>query len=253
MIDLHCHVLPGVDDGPGDPREALALARAAAAGGVRVLAATPHCRADHPDVRPIELAGRCRALNSLLLDDGIAVDVVPGGECDLAWAEAATDEELALVSLEQRGTDLLVETPYGELSPDFEERLLALAGRGPRVLLAHPERSESLRAEPRRVAGLVDDGVLVQVTARSMLPGDDSPPASAARELLGTGVAHVLASDAHGAGGPAPQDLAAGVAAARDLAGARADWMASDVPAAILAGEPLPPPPDGVGGPEQGA
>lgn len=245
MIDLHCHVLPGVDDGPADAREALALARAALDGGVRVLAATPHCRADHPDVRPAELAERCRALNSLLVDDGVAVDVVPGGECDLDWAEAAGDDELALVSLAQRGTDLLVETPYGELTADFEERLLALAARGLRLLLAHPERSEALRAEPGRVAWLVEEGVLIQVTARSMLPDDDSPPARAGRELVDRGLVHVLASDAHAAGWPAPQDLAAGVAAARELAGARADWMATDAAAAILAGEPLPAPPAG--------
>lgn len=66
MIDLHSHVLPGIDDGTANVSEALELAAAAAAGGTRVLAATPHLRADHPGVRPGELAGRCRELNGPL-------------------------------------------------------------------------------------------------------------------------------------------------------------------------------------------
>ena len=66
MIDLHCHVLPGIDDGPRTVDEALALCKAVAADGVQVVAATPHLRHDHPAVRPDELAHRCEELNQLL-------------------------------------------------------------------------------------------------------------------------------------------------------------------------------------------
>ena len=241
MIDLHSHVLPGIDDGAANVAEALELAAAAASGGVRVLAATPHVRASHPGVIPGELAGRCRELNTRLAEAGVALEVCPGGELDLDRGTAASDEELRLVSYGGRGTDLLVETPYGALPDDFEERVLALAARGFRLLLAHPERSEALQRDPARVAGLVGQGVLVQLTARSLVASAvPSAVQEAAVALVTKGLAHVLASDAHVATGRAPPDLARGVAVASALVGPRAQWMASAAPAAILAGEPLP-------------
>jgi protein-tyrosine phosphatase len=240
MIDLHSHVLPGIDDGAADVSDALELAAAAASGGVTALAATPHVRADHPGVIPGELARRCRELNAQLAEAGVGLEVCQGGELDLERATAASDEELRLVSYCGKGTDLLVETPYGSLPDDFEERVLALARRGFRLLLAHPERSEALQRDPARVAGLVEQGVLVQLTARSLVPSSvPSAVHEAAVAFVSEGVAHVLASDAHHASGHAPPDLARGVAAASALVGRRAQWMASDAPAAILAGEPL--------------
>ena len=244
MIDLHSHVLPGIDDGAPDLDASLALTRAAADGGVRILAATPHLRSDHPTVRPEELAGRCAELNARLEDEEISLEVVPGGEVDLEWASGASEEHLRLASYRQRGDYLLVETPYDELDGGFEDRLAALRDRGFRLLLAHPERSQELREDPARVAALVGAGVLVQVTARN-LAGDDSSPSRAAALLVREGLAHVLASDAHGADGPAPPDLALGVAGARGLVGERAGWMVEAVPAAVLAGEDPPPPPGG--------
>ena len=240
MIDLHSHVLPGIDDGAADLSDALELAGAAASGGVEVLAATPHLRGDHPGVKPEELSDRCRELNSRVAEKGLALEICQGGELDLDWAEAASDEQLRRVSFGGKGSDLLLETPYGALPDDFEQRVLALAGRGYRILLAHPERSEAFLNDPARIATLVHEGVLVQLTARSIVPGAaEGPVCELAVALVSDGLAHVLASDAHAATGPAPPDLARGVACASALAGPRARWMVSDAPAAILAGEPL--------------
>ena len=244
MIDLHSHVLPGIDDGAPDLDAAVELARAAAGGGTTVLAATPHARADHPGVRPAELAGRCEALNDALRGAAVALEVVPGGEVDVGWARRASEDDLRLVSYGQRGTDLLVESPYGPLSSADEQHLDDLAGDGFRVLLAHPERNPTFREEPDRLRDLVGRGFLVQLTARAVARGRDTSGApSMAVRLLEEGLAHVLASDTHGATGPAPPDLAAGYAAAAEIVGARAGWMVRDAPAAILAGEPLPAPP----------
>ncbi|HWC28082.1 MAG TPA: CpsB/CapC family capsule biosynthesis tyrosine phosphatase [Solirubrobacteraceae bacterium] len=242
LVDLHSHVLPGIDDGAPDLGAALELARVAAAGGVAVLAATPHVRGDHPGVRPSELGERCRALNERLREAAIGVEVVAGGEVDLTWSRGASDEELALVSYRQRGSDLLVETPYGPLDGSFERDLDALRGRGYRILLAHPERSRDLRDDRRRLERLVDEGVLVQLTARTLVP-DDSEQHRFAVGLIGGGLAHVLASDAHAATGAAPPDLASGLDAVHVIAGRRARWMAAEAPAAILAGAQLPPAP----------
>ena len=92
MIDLHSHLLPGIDDGAPDLERALDLARAAAGQGTRVLAATPHLRADFPDVRPDELAERCDEVRAAIDDAGIELEVVQGGEAGVMWAVNASDE-----------------------------------------------------------------------------------------------------------------------------------------------------------------
>ena len=244
MIDLHSHVLPGIDDGAPTLEASVALGRAAAERGTTVLAATPHLRSDHPRVRPAELAGRCEAVNEALGEAGVALRVVAGGELDLDWASRASDDDLRLVSYAQRGGDLLVESPYGPVSSRHLQILRDLAERGFRVLIAHPERNPTFTADTGRLRGLVDEGFLLQVTARALVPRDRSSRSHrVAVELVTEGLAHVLASDAHRAGAPAPPDLADGCAAAAELVGPRADWMVDAAPAAVLAGEPLPPTP----------
>jgi len=241
VIDLHTHVLPGVDDGPDDLAGSVAVAEVAAHGGIRTLVATPHLRADHPGVRPAELAGRARDLSEHLRARGLPVEVLPGAELDLEAAAGLADEELVLATLAGNGSDLLVETPYGPLADDFSERVMELAGRGFRLTLAHPERSVTFQEGPAAVGALVERGVLVQLTARS-LSGRRNAGATTARTLLEHGWAHVLASDAH-AIDRRPPDLGAALShAAELLPHARAElvWMVTAAPRAILDGRPLP-------------
>jgi protein-tyrosine phosphatase len=241
VIDLHTHVLPAIDDGPADMAGSVAVAEVAAHGGIRTLVATPHLRADHPGVRPRELAGRVADLGRRLHEHGLPVEVLSGAEVDLDAAAALSDEELALATLAANGRDLLVETPYGPLPEDFAARLLALAGRGFRLTLAHPERNPTFQSDPARVGTLVEQGLLVQLTARSVA-GRRTPAAATARTLLGHGWAHVLASDAH-AVDRRPPDLGSALRHAGDaLPDLRAElhWMVTDAPRAILEGRPLP-------------
>jgi protein-tyrosine phosphatase len=244
VIDLHCHILPGIDDGPEAIDGSLLLAAAQVADGVEVVAATPHLREDHPTVRAEELAGRCADTEAALRADGSALSVVPAAEVDLALSLELPDEELRLGTYGQRGTDVLVETPYGPLTASFEQLLFdRFMAKGLRVLLAHPERSPTFQENPARLADLVRKGVLTQVTAASLARGDKrSRSGKAAHALVKEGLAHVIASDSHGAHiDRAP--LSAGVAAANRIAPGWGDWMTTDAPAAILAGERLPDPP----------
>ena len=245
MIDLHSHLLPGIDDGPADLDHSLQLAEAAAAQGTRVLAATPHLRADFPDVRPEELEGRCDEIRAAIRDRGIELEVVQGGEVGVQWGVHASDEELRAGSYGGSGRDLLVETPYGALTDGFEQLLLSLKGRGYRLLLAHPENNTHFQRDPDRLRELVRLGVLLQVTARSLIrPDRKKGPRALAELLVSEGVAHVLASDAHSGHELRPPALGAGAEAAAALVGeARARWMVEDAPAAVLAGTALPEPP----------
>jgi protein-tyrosine phosphatase len=244
VIDLHVHILPGIDDGPPDLSQSLRLGRAAVDDGIQIVAATPHLREDHPRVRPGELARRCADLNAALAGAEIALEVVPGGELDVLWALDATPEQLRQVSFGQRGTDVLLETPYGAIAPSFDAAIEHLISLGYRVLLAHPERNRTFQQAPGRLAALVRRGVLIQVTAGSVASREaKSRSRDLAWRLIENGFAHVIASDSHSATTFRPPDLSAAVAQLSSQNPALAQWLVIDSPLAILAGNPLPPAP----------
>jgi protein-tyrosine phosphatase len=244
FVDIHTHVLPGIDDGPPALDGAVEMARAAMATGTRTIAATPHLRADFPDVKVRELEERCRVLRARLSEEDVQVELVTGGEASLVWALEATDAEIELGSYGQRGTDLLIETP-GDVT-NIEPLIYQLRARGFRVTLAHPERSARFQRDPRSLWSLSEQGVLLQVNAGALLAPRRDPVRRLAEHLCRDGLAHVLASDGHRATSWRPVGtLAAGVQAATALVGsARAQWMASGAPAAVISGADLPTPPE---------
>ena len=243
MIDLHSHVLPGLDDGPDLMEESIDFVRAAAKQGTTVLAATPHLRDDYPDIEVESLAGDVTRLNEQI-PRGVDLEVVPAAEVDVFWAQRASDEQLRLASFEQRGSDILVETPYGAVPPGFEDLLFRISMRGYRILLAHPERNQSFQREPERLRTMVQRGILLQITVPSLLRKDRaSRSRKLAIELVREGLAHNLASDSHSGGTFRPPALAEGVKALDDVAPAYAEWLVTEAPASILDGSPLPPAP----------
>jgi protein-tyrosine phosphatase len=159
VVDLHCHLLPGVDDGPQDMEAAIELARAAAADGVETAAATLTSGPTTPWVVPSELAERCGELGERLSAERLGLELVPGGEVDLLWALEASDNELCLCSYGQRGADLLVETPYAPLLPHLRGDAVPAHVEGHRILLAQAERNPTFQSDPDRLAALVDRGM----------------------------------------------------------------------------------------------
>jgi len=240
VIDLHAHVLPGVDDGPPSMDESLALLQAAAIAVTRVIAATPHLRRDFPKVRVEDIAQSCLRLQQRMPVEW-ELQVVSGGEVDLGWAMAATKEQLRMASYRGSGTDLLVETPYGTSPRVFEPPIMRLMDQGYRVVLAHPELNTFLQESAAALEALVERGVLVQITGASLLAGRRARRSRLARHLVKHGYAHVIASDAHSAGPRRPPGLGAAVELARSIAPERAEWLVTSAPAAILSGRPLPP------------
>jgi len=246
VVDLHSHILPGIDDGPADMEGAVALARAAVEDGTKVLAATPHVREDHPGVRLDELVERCARVNEVLAENEVPLVVVVGAEVDVLWTHDASDEELRLATYGQSGTDMLLETPYGLLPPGFEDWVFSGPSvAGIRVMLAHPERNLGFQQSPERLVEMVERGVLVQVTAGSLAGRRKTESRKLARWLVSQGLAHVIASDAHRATEFRPPLMSVGVdAVTSEVGSARAEWMADAAPRAVLAGEPLPPMPE---------
>jgi len=243
-VDIHAHVLYGIDDGPVDRADAEAMLRTAAQSGTAAIVATPHLRSDFPDVHVEELAARADELRAWIAEQGLEIELINGGEVGLVWALDAGDEALRLASYRQRGGDLLIETPNASVG--LEALLYQVRTRGFRVTLAHPERSRGFQRDPAALEALVERGILLQVNADAVL-GDPkrSPTAKLAQQLCVDGLAHALASDSHRASQWRPVNvMPQAVAAVAELVGAeRAEWMAVDAPAAIVAGRPLPEPP----------
>src|SRR5262249_51118466 len=137
VIDLHSHILPGLDDGARTPADSLALARAAAAVGVTKIAATPHVRDDFP-TSPAPIEAELAALRERLVAEGSSVNVVAGGELALDRVERLTPEDVSRFALGGSGRYLLVEFPYYGWPFTLENQLRRLRGQGFLPVLAHP-------------------------------------------------------------------------------------------------------------------
>jgi protein-tyrosine phosphatase len=243
LVDIHAHLLPGIDDGPTDLADSIQMARAAVDAGIETMAVTPHLRSDFPEVHVEELAQRCESLREELAWAEVPLTIVAAAEVSLIWALEADEDALRLATYGQRGTDVLIETP-SDVS-GLERLLGGVQARGLRVTLGHPERSYTLQGDPGRIAGLRDQGILMQVNAEAVFGRRRTPAHSLAKRLCREGLADVIASDGHRASSWRPVTaMSAGVAAAEQLVGEpRAHWMASVAPAAIVAGEEIPEPP----------
>lgn len=240
LVDIHTHLLPGIDDGPETLDESIEMARAAVAAGITTIAATPHLRSDFPGVRVAEIADRCESLQQVFDEQRIPLRIVSGAEVSLVWALEATDEELRLASYGQRGTDLLIETP-DDVSM-IERLLYPVRGKGYRITLAHPERNPRYYRDRTGLERLTEQGVLLQINAAALVAARRSPPGRLAASLCRDGLAHALGSDGHRGTVWRPVTmLADAFAALSELVGSeRARWMGVDAPAAIVDGGTLP-------------
>ena len=234
MIDLHCHVLPGIDDGAADMDDSIAMARLAAADGVERICATPHIRHDH-DVRIHELPERVWDVNVALEERAIPVRILTGGEVAETALHGLDDEELRMVSLASAGGAILLEPAPGPLGDPLEQAVAHLGERGYVAVVAHPERH--LGSDFRdRLAALVSAGALIQVTAAALL---DEATAPTILELAAAGLVHVLGSDSHSARFGRPPSLRRALEKLTAVAEMRAhiDWITREGPLALVAGE----------------
>jgi protein-tyrosine phosphatase len=239
VIDLHCHILPALDDGAIDLADSVAMARQAEADGIQVVAATPHIRSDH-DVNVDQLESRIEAVNAELQRQDIDVLVAHGGEVADEALHEVPDSKLRRVSLGATGVWLLIEPRPGPITGDLIETVDQLADRDFRCVIAHPERHAGGDFR-ERLQALVERGALIQVTAALIADGPASPTLI---ELAAEGLVHLLGSDSHSSHAGRPVQLSHGLArlAEVDRVKPHLDWVVREGPRAILAGEEATPP-----------
>lgn len=235
--DLHCHILPGIDDGARDLPQALAMARIAVDDGIETVFATPHhlngvYRNPADSVR----AGVAR-LQAALDAEGIALKLLPGAENHLVPELPKALREGSALTLGDFGRAALVELPVHEIPIGAEELLDNIRGHGIVPIIAHPERNTSLRRNPDRLADWVGAGCLAQVTAQSCTGRFGEAVQLGSRTMIDRGLIHFVASDAHRDRRRIPQIEPARAQVAEWTNEAVATLICKTFPAAVAAGD----------------
>ena len=232
MIDLHCHILWEIDDGPSDIDGSLAMVRVAAADGTRQLVATPHVgRTMHP---PELIADMVTQLNAAIEKEGLELEILTGAD-NFHNLGAAT---LARYSINATRY-VLLEFPHTHLPVDAGESVFEALHHGLVPIITHPERNPSIVQNPQLIFDLVERGALVQLTAESLTGGFGHAAKACSRYLLKKRVVHFLASDGHSADWR-PPTLSAGLKAAEKIVGKEsARMLVFDNPGKIVQGHDL--------------
>jgi protein-tyrosine phosphatase len=238
MIDLHCHLLPGIDDGPPDIEGSVAMARRALRAGIETVVATPHVNSRYPN-DPDTIAAGLADVRAALAREQLDLDVRPGAEIAASYLAETDASGIGALSL-AGGEWLLIEPPFATVASGLVATVQGLLWDGHRVVLAHPERCPAIHRDPSIVRTLVDDGVLMSLTAGSLSGRFGSQARRLALALLREEMAHNVTSDSHDAAGR-PPSIAPEVEQAGF--GGLLGWLTEEVPSAVIGGGPVPPRP----------
>ncbi len=200
MIDIHCHILNGIDDGPKDMEQSLSLCRKLYSKGIGGIIATPHFISDDiymPEVA--EVKEKVKNLQSELDKEKIDLKLYPGME---AFASGDLVERIRRNEiLTLNGSRyILIEFSFGTISKYVSDLLFDLQLEGLTPIIAHPERYSSNFINSNQLSEFVDKGILLQINSESITGFHGKRAKNAAFELLKRGMVHFVASDSHGEG-----------------------------------------------------
>jgi protein-tyrosine phosphatase len=239
MIDLHCHILPGLDDGPGTMSEAVKMAKVAVNDGITTLVATPHIDTASQSLSDgfsfgekmhkalTELRHQCTVLD-------IPLRLIAGGEVTSGMGM----DDIRPFAINGKNY-VLVEFPHAFLPGNAAETIFNCVATGFTPIIAHPERNTSVLERPDRLGNLIRAGALLQITGGSLLGHFGSQCKACAHYLLKKGLVSFLASDAHSCSNRRPVLSAAVGAAARFIGAEAAQDLVWANPRAVISGRPL--------------
>ena len=199
MIDLHCHLLPGIDDGAKSLDDSLAMARHAVNAGIKKIVATPHITPGRYDNSLKTIQPVFENLKAAIIAEEIPLEISFAAEIrfDPIIMDLVNNDELPLLGEYEDERLILLEFPHSHIPPGCEELVQWLAERGVRVLVAHPERNRSVLGDIEKITPLVKSGCLLQITGGSLTGVFNDAPKDCSVELLKRGWVSIIASDAH--------------------------------------------------------
>ena len=237
MIDLHAHILPGLDDGAKDLDESLAMCLVAAKDDITEIVATPHTGNGNYDNDPDRILAAVEDLNGRLKENGISVRIRPGADIYIHERLVDLVKDRKVLTVNDNMRYVMVEFPRHVIPPNYLEWMFHLTLAGLTPILTHPERNTAVNGNTDIVRKWVEKGGLVQLTAMS-ISGDFGPEIrKCSEELLRYNLVHVIASDAHSADRRPPKLSKALKAASSIIGPEHARRLVEDYPAAIVAGK----------------
>lgn len=197
MIDLHCHILPGIDDGAKTMTDALAMAEAAVESGITHILCTPHHRNGKYLNPKYEVIQAVADLQARLDEEGIPLTVFEGQEIRVT-GELLTDRESGqLLGTDTEDRYLLMEFPSIEIPYFAESLFLTLIGEGVTPVIVHPERNGGFIEDPNALIPFLEMGCLAQLTAPSYVGVFGKKIQKTAKQMVKHGLVQCVASDAH--------------------------------------------------------
>lgn len=197
FVDIHCHLLPGIDDGASDWDDALVMARMAVEEGTSTIIATPHQLGNFGHNRGDDIRRRVQELQRRLDEADVPLRVLPGADVRIEADMVAGLKRGDVLTLGDHGCHVLLELPH-ELYLPLDSLLEDLSRKNMVGILSHPERNQGILRQPDVLLPLVEAGCLMQITGGS-LSGSFGPDAQGLAEwMLSQGLVHFVATDAHG-------------------------------------------------------
>jgi protein-tyrosine phosphatase len=238
FVDIHCHILPGIDDGATDWDESLAMAELAASDGTTTIIATPHQLGSFGHNRGGAISRSVQELQQRLLAAGVPLSVLPGA--DVRIEEQLVERLLSgeVLTLGDHGRHVLLELPH-ELYLPLEPLIERLSRHNIAAILSHPERNQGILRCSDVLASLVDAGCLMQITAGSLCGSFGPECQQLAESMIVDGLVHFVATDGHGARSRRPL-MSRAFDRVSQLAGQDiADELCCSNPACVAAGQPV--------------
>ncbi len=197
VVDIHSHLLPGLDDGSSSWQETLAMAQMAVAEGISTMVVTPHQLGNFAKNTGDQIRERTTELQRFLQSHQVPLNVLPGGDVRIEPEMMRGLQQSDVLTLADRGRHVLLELPH-EIYFPLEPVLEQLGAAGYVGILSHPERNHGLQRSPEVLGPLVDHGCLMQVTAGSLTGLFGQASCELSKWMLNEGLVHVIATDAHG-------------------------------------------------------
>ena len=239
MIDIHTHILPGVDDGAKDLDEAMDMCRACADDGVRVIAVTPHdLNGVYSNDRDSVLR-HAAALKEEVSRHGIPVEIVPGADVSMSPGLLEKLDNGSIMTLNNTGKYILLEPPPFFMVDAFKRQIFEIRRRDIIPIITHPERNETLMTHQGSLYDAVIGGALIQVTAASLTGEFGTQVRKRAIDLLTRNMVHFIASDSHHTNSRKPGLSRAKAEAAVHVGQAEASYMVIERPEAALRGDEI--------------